>query len=249
MDSGRCGSTRSNERQESVYPCRNTRGTPSPFPCSTYCSLIPLGSLTDRTVGFMARVSLARASALPLVVEGSAASDANSAAPSAAKKSALLEDMARLRCGWGGIDRSASRRGLERDIPEAQHFRYAAGCSVIEARLGGEVLRVVKCAEEDVEDRQIGEIAVMPAACVMARVALRALHDVAQPAGRADVAVLEDRQQRRREQDDGGSFRRDADDQCQAETGQHGPPDHVGGTEPERAIGVQPLGAMMQLME
>ncbi|HJT98723.1 MAG TPA: hypothetical protein VJ696_10455 [Rhodanobacteraceae bacterium] len=60
-------------------------------------------------------------------------------------------------------------------------------------------LRVVKHAERDVEDRQVGMVVAMAAARVMPRMAFRPLHEIAEPWRRAHVRMLEDRQQRDRE--------------------------------------------------
>src|SRR5687768_13119691 len=46
MVGGNSGSTRSNERHESVTPWRNTTGTPSASPCSTYSIRTPVESDT-----------------------------------------------------------------------------------------------------------------------------------------------------------------------------------------------------------
>src|SRR5688572_5901664 len=47
MLGGNSGSTRSNERHESVTPCRKITGTPSTAPCSTYSIRTPVESDTN----------------------------------------------------------------------------------------------------------------------------------------------------------------------------------------------------------
>ncbi len=62
IDAGRRCSTSSNERQESVTPCRKMTGRPSARPCSTYSSRTPVATVTKRGAGAPA---IAASSGLP----------------------------------------------------------------------------------------------------------------------------------------------------------------------------------------
>ena len=134
-------------------------------------------------------------------------------------------------------------------VPERPPCSANAGRSAV-PEVGGvlEAARVLEGAEEHVDQRQIGIVLRVYAARVVDRVALRALHEVPQPARRAQVGVLEDpeegdHQDRRRR---GG--RRQAE-QRQHHAGHQGPADDVERVEPERAVDVEPLGAVVHLVQ
>ena len=109
--------------------------------------------------------------------------------------------------------------------------------------------RIAEGAEHQVEQRQVAVVERVQAALVVHRMAFGALHDVTQPARSADVGVLEDRQEGGDVQHHRRRLRRQADDHGQAQARQRGPADEVERTEPERAIGIQPLRAVVQLVE
>lgn len=136
-----------------------------------------------------------------------------------------------------------------RHVAPAQHVDDACRGALVEPLFRGEVLRVLESAEQQVEERQVRIVARVHAALVMTGVAFRPLDDVAEPARRADVGMLEDVEERGRVDDERRRFRAQAHEQRQAQAEQCGEADYVRGAEPERAIGIQALGAVVHLVE
>jgi hypothetical protein len=88
----------------------------------------------------------------------------------------------------------------------------------------------------------------MDAAPVMQAVALGTLDDVAQPLRRADVGVLEDRQERRCVQEPGDGLRGQAHER-ERQAAEEREADDVERAEVERPERVDPLGAVMHLVQ
>ena len=111
-----------------------------------------------------------------------------------------------------------------------------------------ERLRVAEGAEQHVDERQVGVVVAMHAARMVQRVALGSLHEVAQPARRAHVGVLEDRQE--------GVNRMAAVAACGGTPMSVSvtlvtsvQPDHVERAEPEGAGHIEPFGAVVHLVQ
>jgi hypothetical protein len=107
----------------------------------------------------------------------------------------------------------------------------------------------VKSTEQDVPDRQIGVVAVVNAALVVNAVALRPLHKVAKPTGRAHIPVVEQLHDAADRDRDSRRLGREAEHEEQ----ERSPENRVGG-DLERVLvearcHLDPRGAVMDLVE
>lgn len=120
---------------------------------------------------------------------------------------------------------------------------------MIESNFHFEVFGIFERTKNDVEQREVRVIGAMNAACMMIAVAFGSLNDIAQPLGCFDIGVLEDAEEICAQYHDRGGLRRKARHEAEAYTAQDSPAHHVERAKIKGAIGIEPFGAVMHLVE
>lgn len=135
------------------------------------------------------------------------------------------------------------------EVTATDHLQQPARAAQMESLFRREVARIAERAEQQIEDRQIRVVLCMHTACVMPRVAFRALHDVAQPPWCANVRVLKHGQERHDVGHEHDGFGGETHDHREAHARQRRPAHDIERAEPECAEGIEPFCAMVPLME
>lgn len=139
-----------------------------------------------------------------------------------------------------------ARRG---HITTQQHFPDPLRSAVVKSGRRDEAFRVVERTQQQVKQRQIGVIASVYPTLVVTRVTFRALNEITQPLGCAQVTVLKNGHEGGHQHDEGSGLWGNTNDHRETEATQCRPTDHIHRTEPEGAIRIETLRAVMHLME
>lgn len=111
------------------------------------------------------------------------------------------------------------------------------------------VLGIVKSAEEQVENGQIGIVVPVDPLRMVVTVAFRPLDEVAEPTRRMNVGVLENAQEIGHQQHDSHGFRVETHDDRETNRTDRRPTNHIEGAEIKRSVRVEPLRTVVHLVE
>jgi hypothetical protein len=145
--------------------------------------------------------------------------------------------------------RAPPRRARCEQVLAEQELAELQAAAVDEADLRVEVAPVEPGPEDQVEERDVAEVAPMNAALVMHGVHLRARDHVAEPRGSAEIRVLERGEDHRDVRGEERGFGNEPDEPDEAEAGDERPSDHVDRMEVVRSEDVEALRGVVGLVK